>query len=85
MEIELLILCLLSMCLTYTIVLPQKWARLVEKENEFWVRHGIVSRRTAERSKRFEKGWGFKLILLFGIVVQAASIVVQLVFGALWR
>jgi hypothetical protein len=80
---ELLMLCLLGMWLAYTVVLPEKWARLVEKENEFWVRHGIVSRRSAERSKRFEKGWGFKLVLLFGIAVLVASIVVQLVLGAL--
>jgi len=84
-ELELLILCLLSMWLAYTIVLPERWARLVERTHEFEVRHGIESRRTAEWSKRFEKGWGLKVVLLFGIVVQAASIIVQLVLGAAAR
>jgi hypothetical protein len=83
--VELLFLCLLGMWLAYTIVLPEQWARLVERTHEFEVRHGIESRRTAERCKRFEKGWGLKGILLFGLVVQAAGIVVQLVLGAMAR
>jgi hypothetical protein len=42
---------------------PEKWALLVEKENDFWVRKGIVSASFAERQKRRETGWPQKMLV----------------------
>ena len=40
---------------------PEKWALWVDKENDFWVRKGLVSAAFAEQCKRREKGLPQKL------------------------
>ena len=42
---------------------PEKWSALVDLENDFWVRKGLVSAAFAERCKRREKGLPQKLIV----------------------
>jgi hypothetical protein len=42
--------------LWFMIKQPEKWGKLVDLENDFWVRKGLVSAAFAERCKRREKG-----------------------------
>jgi len=42
---------------------PEKWAVWVDRENDFWVRKGIVSAAFAERQKRRETGWPQKILV----------------------
>jgi|ERR1035437_7091600 hypothetical protein len=42
---------------------PDQWARWVEKENQFWIRTGIVSVAIGERNLRCQKGLPMKAIV----------------------
>ncbi len=48
---------------------PAQWAALVEKENHFWVRLGIISPARAEKCSRFGLATGRKLILILTAAV----------------
>jgi len=51
---------------------PHKWADLVDKENDFWIRRGVVKKSTSGWVRRLEKGrflvvcvWALFILLLF--------------------
>lgn len=51
---------------------PRKWAALVDRENDFWIRKGVVKDSTSGWFRRLEKGrflvvcvWALFLLLLF--------------------
>ena len=50
---------------------PEKWAVWVDLENDFWVRHGIISPAFAERCRRREKG--LPMMLVVGIIPVLGS------------
>ncbi len=76
MHTKLIILALLTvgcwLWLWFMVRRPDKWGALVDRENAFWVSRRIVSASFAEKSKRFEKGRGQKLL------VGAAAVLVTL-------
>ncbi len=41
---------------------PEKWARWVDRENNFWRDRGLISKSLADKMKRWEKGAALKLI-----------------------
>ena len=49
---------------------PERWAALVDKENAFWVRTGVISEAFAGKCTRLEKGpmkkWLIGVLALFG-------------------
>lgn len=45
---------------------PKQWEALVDKENEFWVKRGLLNPKLADMSKRIEKSIVFKIIVGFG-------------------
>lgn len=53
----------------FILVCPNQWSIIVDKENDFWVKKGIVKASTAEKIARFEKGMGFKILLVFGLAL----------------
>ena len=42
---------------------PGKWAAWVDRENDYWVRKGLISDTFAEAMKRIEKGRPLKVVL----------------------
>ena len=50
----------------FVVAKPAQWARIVEKENNFWVRIGVISEKFAGRCKRFEQGPGQKVLVGIG-------------------
>jgi hypothetical protein len=59
---------------------PEKWARWVDRENDFWRDRGLVSKSLADKMKRWEKGAALKLIAagttcLGGIGVMLTTLV----------
>jgi hypothetical protein len=58
---------------------PEWWARLVDRENDFWRGRGIISASFAERMKRLEKGRLAKILIggtaILGMVGLAVLIV----------
>ena len=64
--------------LWFMIAKPQQWSRLVDKENDFFLRLGLVSASLSERSRRFEKGLGPKILVgLTAVIGTVALLVVQ--------
>jgi len=55
--------------------LPKQWARLVDRENEFWAKRGWVPGMLTELVKRFEKGWGLKLFTGIGAGLGTAVLI----------
>lgn len=64
---------------------PDRWSRLVDRDNAFWARRGVVSPANAERIGRIEKGkfqkvmvgavaaLGTSLLLLAGLLLLVAN------------
>jgi hypothetical protein len=55
--------------LAFTIIFPIQWARLVDREYEFFLRRGLVSESVSRGFKRLEKGFVLKLALAGTIIV----------------
>ena len=49
--------------LAFMLIFPEKWGSIVDTENAFWVKKGILKEATVERFVRFEKGKGLKIIV----------------------
>ena len=62
-----------------------KWGRIVDRENEFWVRKGVLSRSTGERIKRFEKGLGLKILVVLNLIGFLALFIIELIIRLLER
>jgi hypothetical protein len=62
--------------LAFMILAPNKWASIVDKENNFWSTKGIITPEFATKCARFEKGKLFKIIL--GIELIAFLILLAL-------
>ncbi len=65
---------ILVIWLSIVVLFPIQWAFLVDKENGFWVNKGILKAETADKLVRFEKGSGFKMLLLIGLAGSATCI-----------
>ncbi len=55
--------------LWFTLVIPHRWHALVDRENAFWVRTGLVPEKWAAECKAFERGLPLKIIVGFTIAV----------------
>ncbi len=55
--------------LWFMIARPKLWARLVDKENDFWVNKGIISATFSERCRSLEKGLCLKILIGSGAVL----------------
>ena len=62
--------------LWYMIAKPEQWSRFVDKENDFWLKRGIVSASFSARSRRFEKGLGQKILVGIGAVLGTVGLLV---------
>lgn len=60
--------------LLFIVTRPDRWSRIVDKENDFWVRKRIVPASLADSCRRFEKGLGLKILICCGILLGAGSI-----------
>lgn len=65
---------ILVIWLSIVVLFPIQWEFLVDKENSFWVNKGILKAETADKLARFEKGSGFKILLLIGLAGSAFCI-----------
>jgi hypothetical protein len=54
---------------------PERWSQLVDKENDFWVGKGMVSASKAEWFRRFEKGFGQKVLVAIAALLGATGFV----------
>jgi hypothetical protein len=57
---------------------PERWARWVDRENDFWRDRGLVSASVAERMKRLEKGTGLKLLAAATAIIGAIGLALTL-------
>jgi hypothetical protein len=65
--------------LWFVIRRPGQWAALVDKENAFWVRRGIISEAFAEKCKRLEKG-PVQKVMIGGVAVIGAGVLAKIGF-----
>ncbi len=82
-----LLLILASVCaglflvaLLFMISRPATWSALVDRENDFWVRRGWLSRGFVDKIKVLEKGPTLKL--MFATVVVLCGIIIWVVLHA---
>lgn len=68
------ILILSLIFLAFIVIYPSKWAEIVDKENSFWVKKGLLKESTAKRMSNFEKGKYLKIITLFAILISLLDI-----------
>jgi hypothetical protein len=59
---------------------PQKWAAIVDRENDFWVKRGLQSAQTAEKFKRWEKGRVLKVLLSVAAVLGTLVLTLALYY-----
>jgi hypothetical protein len=72
----LVVLTVFEICwLWFMIAKPERWSRFVDRENDFWVKRGIVSASLSERFKKFEKGLGQKILVGTGALLGMAALV----------
>jgi hypothetical protein len=58
---------------------PMRWARWVDRENDFWRDRGWISPALAERMQRWEKGTAIKLLAAGTAIIGAIGLVITLV------
>ena len=56
--------------LVFMIARPTQWARLVDAENDFWLRTGLVPQKLTSQVRKFEKGRGLKILVIIGAFVS---------------
>jgi hypothetical protein len=64
-----------SVWLWFMIARPEQWGRLVDKENDFWLRLGILPQWLIQHTRRFEKGRGQRILVGCGAVLNGAGFV----------
>ena len=70
--------------LAFTIIFPGQWARLIDREHEFFLKHGLVSESVSRGFKRLEKGIVIKLGLaatVFIGLLDLATVILRYVLG----
>lgn len=70
--------------LVFTLLFPDKWAWLVDQEQKFLLKHGLVSESFSRHLERMEKGMVLKLVLGATILLGAMAltlIVLRYVLG----
>ena len=70
--------------LAFTIIFPGQWARLVDREHEFFLKRGLVSESVSRGFKRLEKGIVIKLALaatVFIGLLDLATVILRYVLG----
>ena len=63
MTIDIIFLIIGVVWLMFMTLFPKQWGVIVEKENAFAVKKGLISESTAKKFIRIEKGIGLKIIL----------------------
>lgn len=61
-----------SAWLLLVVLFPKKWAKLVDRENTFWVEKGVLGEKTAQKFMSLEKGIALKALLVVGLLMGAA-------------
>jgi hypothetical protein len=61
-----------SFWLWFMVRRPARWTEFVDRENAFWVQHGVISKRIAAILQRLEKGYTLKIVVALGILVGLA-------------
>ena len=69
--------CLVSAFFLFVVVFRKKWELYVDKENEFWRKHGVLSERASETCGAWEKSIWFKAVLFLGVLVGFCSIYIH--------
>ena len=69
------------LALALSLSFPRTWERIVDGENDFWVRRGLVSRSVAEKFKRLGKGWSLKALIIFGLLMSVVWFYLDLFLG----
>ena len=59
------------------------WEKFTEKENDFWVRRGLLSQEVAERIKQLERGTG--MVFTVGSFAVIATIAFFAILLLEWR
>jgi len=53
---------------------PDRWASWVDRENDFWVRKGIISASFSQEFRRLEKGIVLKLLVGGGALIGTLEV-----------
>ena len=67
-------LAIFSLMLWFMFRRPPEWMRFIEKDHDFWVKRGFPVK-WAGACKRIEQGRGFKILVMFCILVAVMLIV----------
>lgn len=76
---QIIILALTIACLLwlwFTIAKPEQWSRFVDRENDFWVKRGMLPASLVDRFRRFEKGPGQKILIGSGAMLGVTVLIV---------
>ncbi len=60
--------------LAFAVLFPIPWTLMVEKENNYMVKKGVIKDATADKIARFEKGKGFKVLLILILLFSTICI-----------
>ena len=71
--------------LLFMIFSPQKWTKIVKKENAYWTKKGIIKEKTANWFISFETGIGLKILVVIGIIEGIIGIFAKEIVDALTR
>ena len=70
---------ILAFCvlLAFVAFKPEKWAAMVDRENAFWIKSGIISAALAARLKRWETGFPLKALTMLVICLLLSLIMMM--------
>ncbi len=62
--------------LVFTLIFPRQWARMVDREHDFFLKRGLVSESVSRGFKQLEKGIVLRLALAGTILVALMDLTV---------
>lgn len=62
--------------LAFMVIFPGQWARLIDREHEFFLKRGLISESVSREFKRLEKGVVIKLALVGTILIGLMNLTI---------
>ena len=66
--------------LLFILFFPARWAAIVDGENAFWTKKGVIGNPRSETFKRLEKGLVFKVILVAALLLAVVMLIILVHF-----
>jgi hypothetical protein len=65
--------------LWFMVTKPEQWSRLVDRENDFWLKRGLISTSLSEWTRRLEKGLLLRFLVGIGAILSTVELLVAFV------